>query len=91
MSGDWMAASGLPFFRRAPGSARMRETRPVTGEKTCATRRSSKVTLPLVTTSLPTAWVATGSMFRWASATCCSVSQTSPFGGCVAAGLAGAV
>ena len=54
-SGDSMIASAAPFFTRSPGSARMRFTRPVTGEKMCATRRSSNETLPLVTISLPTA------------------------------------
>ena len=69
-SGDWMAQSAAPFFTRAPGSARMRDTRPVTGEKTCATRRSSNVTLPLVTTSLPTAWTPTGWIAMCPSVNC---------------------
>ena len=69
----------------------MRDTRPVTGEKTCATRRSSNVTLPLVTTSLPTAWMPTGWTVMCPSISCCSVTQTSPFGGCAAAGSVGAV
>ena len=91
-SGDSIVASGAPLRTRWPGSARIRLMRPVTGENTCATRRSSKATLPLVTISLPTGWGATGSIWTLASRTCCSVSQTSSFGGCascfVAAGRA---
>ena len=38
-----------PSSPARPGRPGCATTRPVTGEKTCATRRSSKVTLPLVT------------------------------------------
>ena len=82
-SGDSMAASGAPFFTRWPGCASMRTTRPVTGENTCDTRRSSKVTLPLV--DHRAADVLIGDRPRPSSLaflTCCCVSHASPAGGC---------
>ena len=73
---------GPPSSSARPGRPGCASPGPVTGEKMCATRRSSNETLPLVTISLPTPCSATGSTWTLASRTCCDVSQTSPSGGC---------
>src|SRR5262249_38707091 len=63
-------------------------TRPVTGEVTRETRKSSNVTLPEVTIAPPTFSSATGATTIFASAICCALTQASPGGGCGAAGSA---
>ena len=78
MSGDWMAASGCPFFTRSPSLAKTAVTRPFTGEYTWATLRSSNVTRPLVTIVSSTFCSSTGPTSIPAAATFSGVRRISP-------------
>ncbi len=76
-----MVASASPFFTCWPSCAEMAVTRPVAGEKTWATCRSSKVTRPLVTMAPPTGRSPTATVVSLASSDCRTVTHTSPGGG----------
>ncbi len=85
MSGESTVASASPFFTWEPSCAVIWVTRPVTGENTWSTCRSSYEILPLVTTSVLTSWeLVTSAETSLASATCWGVTQTSLAGGAFA-------
>ena len=90
MSGDWITASGSPFFSFCPSSAFTDMTRPVTGEKTCETFTSAKETRPLARMVSSTSSRPIGVTVMCASLICSAVSHTWPGGAAATVGAAGA-